>query len=171
MVGLRSICIVAAAGGLLFSTAQVADAGVRRGDRAAELVGVKDRHNHRVKIRQYRGKILVVTFGASWCPPCKKELPALEKIARSYSKDRRIQFLAVNIDKNKSKGKRFVKRAGLRAVRVGFDPKGSSVRAYDPPNMPTTYIIGKRGVVRHMHKGFHSGDGAKLRKVIKKMLR
>lgn len=170
MAGLRSVCVLTAATGLLLTSAPDARAGVGKGDRAPELASVKDKRKKRVKIRSYRGKYLVVTFGASWCPPCKKELPALERIARSYKGDKRIKFLAINIDKKIAKGKKFVKRAGLKHVRVGFDPKGGSVRSYDPPSMPTTYIVGPRGVIRHRHKGFRSGDGAKLRKQIKTLL-
>lgn len=161
---------IAVAVGLVFATAeQSASAKVRKGDRAAELSSVKDGRGKRVRVKAYRGKWLVVTFGASWCKPCSKELPALEKMARKMAGSK-LAFLAVNIDKSIAKGKKFTKRSGLRKVRVGYDPAGGSVDTYDPPSMPTTYIIGPRGVVRHMHKGYRSGDDKKLTKKLNSLM-
>ena len=144
-------------------------AGVGEGDRAAELVAAKDSKGRRVKLKSYRDKVVVVTFGASWCVPCKKELPAWEKLARKYKGDG-VVFLAVNIDKDIAKGKEFVKRAKLSAMRAAFEPDGGSVESYDPPTMPTTYVIDGRGIVRHLHAGFRPGDDRKLSKMIDGLL-
>ena len=154
---------------VLASHHAAADAKVRKGDRAAELSGVKDRRGKRVQVRSYRGSWLVITFGASWCKPCSKELPALEKLAKKKS-GKKLKFLAVNIDKDLGKGKKFAKRMKLSKMRAAFDPAGNSVDTYDPPTMPTTYIIGPRGIVRHMHKGYRSGDDKKLWNKLEKLM-
>ncbi len=156
--------------GLVFAGAvQVASAKVRKGDRAAELSGVKDARGKRVRVKSYRGKWLVMTFGASWCKPCGKELPALEKLARKMA-SKKLAFLAINIDKSIKTGKKFAKKSGLRKVRVGYDPAGNSVDTYDPPTMPTIYVIGPRGVVRYMHRGYRSGDDKHLKKKLKSLM-
>lgn len=147
-----------------------ASAGVRKGDRAPDFVQVTDARGKRVSLDEYKDRVVVLTFGASWCPPCKKELPALEKLARRYAKkDKKVVFIAVNIDTKKAKGRRFVKELGLKRVHTVFDPKKSTVESYDPPKMPSVFII-KRGIVKHVHAGYSSGDAKKLDKRIEREL-
>ena len=147
-----------------------ADAGVKKGDRAAELVGVVDGAGKKVSLRKFSDQVVVMTFGASWCEPCKKELPALEKLAvKYYSKHAKIVFLAVNIDNEADKGAKFMARAGLKCVRALFDKQKTAVESYDPPKMPSTFII-KRGIVKHVHAGYAAGDDAKLAAIIDREL-
>jgi peroxiredoxin len=134
-----------------------AAADVDVGDRAPELVQAKDGRGKRVKLKAYKGKLVVLTFGASWCKPCKKELPAWDKLARQY-KGRGVVFMAVNIDKEPAKGEAFIKDAKLGAMQVAYEPDGATVESYEPPTMPTTYVIDGRGVVRHRHQGYRAGD-------------
>ena len=146
-----------------------AHADVKAGDRAAEFVAVKDGRGRRLKLRKYRGKLVVVTFGASWCKPCKKELPAWDKLARKY-KRKGVVFIAVNIDKDVKKGKAFMKAAKLEAMIAAYEPSGGTVESYDPPTMPTTYVVDTRGLVRHRHAGYRSGDAKKLTATLDKLL-
>lgn len=153
----------------MLAAPSVADAKVRKGDRAAKFVAVKDARGKRFSLKKYKKYVVVLTFGASWCTPCKKELPAYEKLARRY-KGKKVVFLAVNIDQNKAKGKKFMKKAGLKAVRALYDPKGSTIKSYDPPKMPSTFII-TRGVVKHVHGGYSKGDEKQVAKWIDKELK
>lgn len=164
------VCFAAAliAASFLLSSSP-AVAGVGQGDRAAELVAAKDARGRKVKLKSLRKKVVVLTFGASWCKPCKKELPAWEKLARRY-KARGVVFVAVNIDKDLATGKAFMKKAGLRAMRAAYEPSAGSVESYDPPTMPTTYVIDGRGIVRFRHAGFRSGDERTLSKQLDKLL-
>lgn len=138
-------------------TAGPALAGVEVGDRAPELVQAKDGRGKRVKLKAYQGKVVVLTFGASWCKPCKKELPAWDKLARQY-KGKKVVFLAVNIDKELGKGQAFMKEARLGAMQAAYEPDGATVESYEPPTMPTTYVIDGRGIVRFRHEGYRAGD-------------
>ena len=144
-------------------------AKVRKGDRIREFVGVTDKNKKAIKLKAHKDKVVVVTFGASWCAPCKKELPALEKIAQKFADSKasagNVVIIAVNIDSERSKGAKFMKEAGLSRVIQAFDTKKSTVDSFDPPSMPTTFVI-RKGIVRHMHKGYRSGDDKALEKVI-----
>lgn len=142
---------------------------VRRGDRAIELKKVVNGAGKRVTLESQQAPVLVLTFGASWCAPCKKELPALEKLAKGYAPNQ-VRFVAVNIDSTIAKGKAFTKRAGLKRVLAVYDPKSSNVQSYDPPTMPSTFIVNE-GIVKHLHAGFRSGDASKLKKAIDRELK
>lgn len=157
-----SALVFLAALGALPGTAPQARAEVRKGDRAADFVQVVDSAGKRVSLKSFRDQVVVVTFGASWCEPCKRELPAMEKLARRYQQRRApVVFLAVNIDNEIAKGKKFMQQAGLRVVRAIYDSAKSTVESYDPPKMPSTFII-RGGVVRHVHAGFAAGDESAL---------
>ena len=151
---------------LTLSFSQSASAKVRAGDRAASFVAVKDAKGKVVKLKSYKDRVVVLTFGASWCKPCKKELPAFEKLAKKYD-SKEVVFLAINIDTKLAKGKEFMTNAGLKRVRALFDPKSSTIKSYDPPTMPSTFII-KKGIVKHVHAGYRGGDVEKLEKLIAK---
>lgn len=160
---LASLVLVALAAG-------PARAGVKKGDRAAELVGVVDGAGKKISLRKFQDQVVVMTFGASWCEPCKKELPAFEKLATRYYKSHaKVVFLAVNIDNEGDKGAKFMARAGLKCVRALFDKQKTAVESYDPPKMPSTFVI-RRGIVKHVHAGFAAGDEAKLAAVIDREL-
>jgi thiol-disulfide isomerase/thioredoxin len=145
-------------------SAAPAGADVRSGDRATELVNVKDERGRKLRLRAYRGKWVVLTFGASWCAPCRRELPAYEKLAAQYKKDGDdVVFVAINVDEDQAAGRAFMKRMKLRYMVAGYDPDQSTVKVYNPPSMPTTFVISPQGVVVHMHRGYVGGDDAKLR--------
>jgi thiol-disulfide isomerase/thioredoxin len=149
---------------LLLLAPRVAAAEVNEGDRAAELVNAKTASGRAVKLKSYRGKWVVVTFGASWCKPCKAELPAWEKLAKAYkAAGKPVVFIAVNIDQETAKGRKFVSDAGLSAMIAAFEPSGASAESYDPPTMPSTYVVDPNGLVRERHEGYRSGDEGKLR--------
>lgn len=145
-------------------------AGVKQGDRAAEFVRVVDASGKGVSLKTLRDQVVVLTFGASWCEPCRKELPAYEKLAQRYKQRRApVVFIAVNIDNEPSKGKKFMSQAGLRVVRAAYDAQKSTVESYDPPKMPSTFII-HRGIVKHVHAGYSAGDEQKLAAIIDREL-
>ena len=150
--------------GLMVLGLGTAEAKVRKGDRAVDFVSVKDASGKKVSLKSYKKQVVVLTFGASWCKPCGKELPAYEKLAATYDK-KKVIFIAVNIDSKVSKGKAFMKKAGVSTVLGLFDPKSSTVESYDPPSMPSTFVI-KKGIVKHVHAGYRAGDVDKLKKVI-----
>ena len=163
----RAISAVVLAVALTFAAAP-SFAGVKKGDRATELGNVKDRRGKKVKLKQYRGKIVVLTFGASWCKPCRKELPKYNAVAKRYKAQKAdVVFVAINIDSERDNANRFLKETGVsKAMRVGFDPNGNAVDKYEPGTMPTTYIIDDKGIVRDVHAGYNKGDEKKIVKKV-----
>ncbi len=149
-----------------FCTA-LAAAEVKVGVPAPGLAGVVDEKGQPAAAPSYAGQVVVVTFGASWCKPCKKELKALNTLAGTLAEQKQpVTFVAVNFDSKLKTGVDFVKGLGLPALRVLYDPDKKVTEVFDPQKMPTIFIV-TNGKVAHVHGGFEKGDDAKLGKLVK----
>ena len=157
---------------VLLLAASTATAGVKAGDRAPSIRSAQTRTGKPISWKALRGEIVVLTFGASWCAPCKRELPAFDKVAVTLrgKEKHSVRFLAVNLDDEVAAGKRFVKSLGLDCVIPIFDPEGRIAASFGPPVMPTTYIVDRNGIVRHVHKGYKKGDARAIEKEVRKLL-
>jgi peroxiredoxin len=130
---------------------------------APALAGAKS-----LSLGSFRGKVVYLDFWASWCPPCLTSLPVLEELRKEFPQEQ-FQVLAVNVDQDPAKARAFLER-----VRVGYpsasDPKGRIPESFGLETMPTSYLIDRSGVVRHVHRGFRKGDVPGLRERIAKLV-
>ena len=149
------------------SLAPAVHAGVRVGDRAAKLTGAKDGKGKQIDLRRYRKDLVLITFGASWCKPCKRELPKLQSLAKKYH-GKGVTVIAVNIDKKTSKGRKFMNDLALPNIVKAYDSAGASVESYDPPKMPSIYFVAS-GIVRAVHAGYERGDYHKWIKTVTRL--
>ena len=110
-----------------------------------------------------QGKVVLVNFWATWCGPCKAELPLLQRLHTKLVDDPADQtpamVVAVNIDRQLGPARGLVKHFGL-TMPVVFDQLGELARQYEPPAMPTSYLVDPSGVVREVYTG--SVNGAEL---------
>jgi cytochrome c biogenesis protein CcmG/thiol:disulfide interchange protein DsbE len=106
-----------------------------------------------VTLSQLRGKVVVINFWASWCPPCKAEMPAIEKVYRAYS-DFRVVVLGVNTtyQDNKSTAQAFVNEYRL-TFPIPLDRDGSVSHRYALRGLPTTFFIDRKGIIRSIIVG------------------
>lgn len=102
-------------------------------------------------LKDFENKVVFVNFWASWCSPCRKELPLLDKLQTKY-KD--LIVLAINIDSEKQNAMDFLQNYKVKS-QVLFDPTTNVVSRYGAIAMPTSYILDQRGVVRYSHYGFN----------------
>ncbi len=129
-----------------------------------ELPGV----DKNVKLEDFRGKVVYLDFWASWCVPCKKSFPWMDKIKQRYS-NQGFEIIAVNLDKDRKQANTFLKRMDV-SFTVAFDESGSSASAYKLKGMPSSYLIGRDGKVYASHIGFREKDKDKLEQAIKTLL-
>ncbi len=137
------------------------------GTKAPEI-GLKDTSGKLVSLASLRGKVVLVDFWASWCAPCKEELPVLQKLYEKY-KDKGLVIVGVNIDNEEANMTGFLRRQPLTFTVVP-DKKREIAARYQPPKMPSSYMIDKKGIVRHVHAGFRASDAAALEAEIKALL-
>jgi peroxiredoxin len=143
---------------------------VKVGDRAADFDIATNEAGKDVRLKDYKGKWVLITFGAHWCKPCAAELPAWDALAPTF-KDK-ITFVAVNISNKIDDGKKFNKKLKLKNLTKVYLPQDKSATddQYDTGTFPSTFVIDPKGVIRYIHKGYESGDADKLSKSLTDLL-
>lgn len=104
----------------------------------------------RVRLADFRGRPLVVNFWASWCVPCRREMPALEAVADRL--EGRVAFVGINHLDTAGPAADFQREVGVR-YPSGFDPEGNIASAYGVVGLPTTVLIDARGRIMTRHLG------------------
>jgi peroxiredoxin len=97
----------------------------------------------KISLKDFRGKLVFLNFWASWCIPCREEMPAMERLYQEF-KENNFVVLAVNVKDRKGDATAFVK--GLKLTYpIAFDPEGQVGLLYGAWGLPTTYLIGPKG--------------------------
>lgn len=123
----------------------------------APAITLPDASGARVQLSEFKGKVVLVDFWASWCVSCKTSFPALDSLYKEFQ-PRGFEVLAVNVDEKRRDADAFLS-ARPNHLRVLFDPKGASAQAFNVQGMPTSFLIDKAGDIRFTHVGY-SGDVA-----------
>ncbi|MFQ5597585.1 MAG: TlpA family protein disulfide reductase [Nitrospiria bacterium] len=130
---------------------------------------VKSLGGENIKLSEQRGRVVILNFWATWCAPCKKELPYFNELYGKY-KHVGLEILGVNIDKTRSEAVRMTRTMGLD-FPVLLDPSGTISGLYRIRSMPTTYIVAKDGTIRHIHWGFGPNEPARYEKEVRSLLK
>ncbi len=97
-------------------------------------------------LQQLRGKVVLVNFWASWCPPCRKEMPSMNRL-NQVLKDQAFAILGVNAGENVAIVRDFLKQTPVN-FPILMDEKGSSLKPWQAFVFPTSYVVDKQGRVR-----------------------
>lgn len=153
---------------LLFTTSISYAASEKISGKAANFT-LKSRLGKNIKLSELRGEVVMLNFWASWCGPCRKEMPLLEKIHKKY---KRLGFtlLGVNVEENSSDAKNYLKDVKV-TFPILFDSTQKTSELYNVSAMPTTILIDRNGNKRFLHKGYKPGYENDYKRQIKKLLR
>ena len=103
----------------------------------------KDFNLQDVDLSNKKGNIMIINFWASWCLPCKREMPSLAKLAQKYPK---IKVYAINMEKpSKLRAGDFFKSIGITSLDIYFDPDFKLVKTFKMRGLPTSILIDKDG--------------------------
>jgi len=135
---------------------------------APPAIDMPDQAGAKVDLNELKGKVVLVDFWASWCGPCRQEMPVLEQLHKKYAKQGLV-VVGVNIDNNPKKMNNFLKGTPV-SFRVVHDRKLEVASKYEPETMPSSYFIGRDGKIRYVQEGFRKKDAAELEERIKTLL-
>lgn len=159
---------------LLNKPASVTDAGVIRAqiqaDGSAGRIGAiapdfewTGEDGKVLRLSSYRGKVVVVNFWATWCAPCREELPALQRVAASEPD---VVVLEVDLMEPGDKARSFLDSLGLDRLQPVLDSDGATTRRYGVLSLPSTFFVDGAGVIRHLE--LSAVSEAQIRNGIKK---
>lgn len=98
------------------------------------------------------GKVVIIDFWASWCAPCKASFPAFNRLHDKYSA-KGLVIIGVGLDDDVANYKEFSGKMGAKFT-LAHDAEKKAAAFFSPPSMPTSYVIDRKGVIRHVHTGF-----------------
>jgi thiol-disulfide isomerase/thioredoxin len=137
-----------------------APGGNQVGQQAPELT-VEKLSGKPISVSSYRGQVLLLDVWASWCGPCKQELPMLDEMA-SRLRSKGVEILAVSVDQERANVDKFLGVRDRWALTIAHDPKGEIAERLQPEKMPTSYIIDRQGIIRYVNYGFVPSDARKI---------
>jgi thiol-disulfide isomerase/thioredoxin len=131
--------------------------------RPAPKFTLPDLNGRQISLDQFRGKIVMLDFWATWCGPCRMTMPLLGNLEKEY-RDTMI-LLAINLQEPKNMVRDYVQKQNINS-HVLLDENGSVGEMYETDSIPMQVLIDKNGIVRHIQLGFKPGMATELRSVI-----
>ncbi|HET8800231.1 MAG TPA: TlpA disulfide reductase family protein [Marinobacter sp.] len=116
---------------------------------------LESRSGENLRLEDHRGEVVMLNFWASWCGPCRQEMPLMDDLYAQY-KDLGFTILAVNVDENREEAHRFLDSVPVD-YPILYDPESTVSELYEVQAMPTTVMIDRDGNARYVHYGFQSG--------------
>jgi len=130
---------------------------------------LKSNTGKNIKLSELRGQVVLLNFWASWCGPCRQEMPLLEKLQQRYSA-LGFTVLGVNVEEDSSKAKTLLKDIPV-SFPILFDTQNAVSKQYQVSAMPSTIMIDRNGNMRYLHKGYKPGDEAQYKQWVKELVK
>ena len=128
-----------------------------------------DRDGNTVSLEDLRGQVVMINFWASWCGPCRQEMPLLEQIHQRYE-PLGFTLLGVNVEENSGDAVSWLKDRPV-SFPILFDPDNGVSKLYDVVAMPSTVIVDRQGNVRFLHHGYQAGYEDQYQNQIRELVR
>ncbi|GAA3937588.1 TlpA disulfide reductase family protein [Litoribacillus peritrichatus] len=122
-----------------------------------------------VRLSEHYGEVILLNFWATWCGPCRKELPVLNNLQKKYERAG-FSVLAVSVDEADAKVANYVEPFKL-SFPVLLDEEHKVVKEYDIQAMPGSVFLSRDGEIKYVHLGYKEGDEAKYSKIIESLLK
>ena len=106
-------------------------------------------------LADFKGQIVLLNFWASWCGPCRQEMPILEQLNRQYH-NKGVTLLGVNVEPDSAAAVNWLKATPV-SFPILFDVDSKVSKLYEVEGMPNTVIVDRKGLVRYIHRGYSAG--------------
>ena len=151
----------------VFAATSLASSGLE--GQVAPDFALKSSTGENLRLSEYRGDVVMINFWATWCGPCRQEMPLLDEL---YTRYQRVGFnlLGVNIDDDSRRAMQMIEELGVN-FPVLFDDRKEVSRLYEVEAMPVTVLVDREGNVRYVHHGYKPGYEDKYLTQVRSLLR
>jgi len=122
-----------------------------------------------LRLEEYRGQVVLINFWASWCGPCRQEMPVLDRLHHRYE-DTGFAVLGINVEGDSGSAREIVDKTNV-TFPILLDDEQKVSELYSLEAMPSTVVVDRDGVIRYIHRGYKPGDEAKYVEVVKELIR
>jgi peroxiredoxin len=151
----------------VFAATSLASSGLE-GQMAPDFA-LKSSTGENLRLSEYRGDVVMINFWATWCGPCRQEMPLLDEL---YTRYERVGFslLGVNIDDDSRRAMQMIEELGV-SFPVLFDARKEVSKLYEVEAMPVTVLVDREGNIRFVHHGYKPGYEEKYLDQVRSLLR
>ncbi len=136
---------------------------------AAPVFALQTRDGKTMSLEDFRGEVVMINFWATWCGPCRQEMPLLEEIYQRYNK-LGFTLLGVNVEEHSNDADRFLAETPV-SFPILYDPSNEVSKQYGVSAMPSTVIVDREGNVRYLHHGYQPGYENEYQDQIRELVR
>ena len=122
-----------------------------------------------LSLSDLKGQVVLINFWASWCGPCRQEMPILDQLYRKY-KSAGFTLVGVNVEPKSGDAEGFLKSTPV-SFPILFDPDSKVSKLYEVPGMPSTVILDRSGKIRYVHQGYKPGEESQYLDQIRTLVR
>jgi len=130
---------------------------------------LKSSSGENLRLSEYRGEVVMINFWASWCAPCRQEMPLLDELYSQYQ-PMGFTILGVNVEEDSSKAKKLLGELPV-SFPILFDNKSDVSKLYNVVAMPSTVMVDRNGNVRYLHQGYKPGYEDIYQQQIRELIR
>lgn len=160
---LRGLRVTALAATLAVSSLVGASASL------APTFALPSRGGDTVTLDKLKGQVVMINFWASWCGPCRTEMPLLDQMYKRYS-SLGFTLLGVNVESDSKDAEKLLQQVPV-SFPVLFDKENKVSKLYEVNAMPSTVFIDRKGNVRYLHRGYKNGDESEYLNQIRALLK
>lgn len=160
---LRGLRVTALAATLAVSSLVGASASL------APTFALPSRGGDTVALEKLKGQVVMINFWASWCGPCRTEMPLLDQMYKRYS-SLGFTLLGVNVEPDSKDAEKLLQQVPV-SFPVLFDKENKVSKLYEVNAMPSTVFIDRKGNVRYLHRGYKNGDEGEYLNQIRALLK
>jgi peroxiredoxin len=135
----------------------------------APSFALPSRAGETVTLDKLKGQVVMINFWASWCGPCRTEMPLLEQMYKRYS-PLGFTLLGVNVEADTKDAEKWLAATPV-SFPVLFDKESKVSKMYDVNAMPSTVFIDRKGNVRYLHRGYKNGDESEYLNQIRTLIK
>ena len=121
----------------------------------APQFSLDSRNGPKISLAQYKGQVVMLNFWASWCGPCRQEMPILEQLNHQY-RNKGVALIGVNVEPDSTLATNWLKATPV-TFPILFDVDSKVSKLYEVQGMPNTVILDRKGIVRYIHRGYTPG--------------